>query len=44
MDLQIYVGQSMPYDWIISKIGAGATFGVRAIVKIDNFKLSNYSN
>lgn len=39
-----YVGQSMSYDWIVSKIGAGATFGVRAIVKIDNFKLSNYSN
>lgn len=39
-----YVGQSMSYDWIISKIGAGADFGVRAIIKVDNFKLSNYSN
>lgn len=37
-----YVGRSTQGGWICGRIGAGASFGVRVVVKVDNFKLSNF--
>lgn len=37
-----YVGRSTQGGWICGRIGAGASFGVRVVIKVDNFKLSNF--
>lgn len=37
-----YVGRSTQGGWICGRIGVGAPFGVRAVIKVDNFKLSNF--
>ncbi len=37
-----YVGQAVAGGWIISRIGAAAPFGVRVVIKVDKFKMSNF--